>query len=295
MLSILLPIYNYEVSALVRELARQAERIEHPIEIRLLDDASTRPDHNAGLHDGERIFYERLPQNIGRAAIRNRLAERAAYPYLLFIDSDAAVLSDSFLQTYFDQLDEQTVLCGGTRYSTLPPDDAALYLRWYYGKHREERPADQRDRGGFTTFNFLIPRSIFQQIRFEELSEYGHEDTLFGYELERRSIPIKHLDNALRHDGLEPAGHFLEKSAIAVENLLRINHPSVRAPTKLWRTYEQLRSLGLTGAYRQVFRQMESRIEQNLLGANPSLRLFDLWKLGKLTVSAGQTSRSQAD
>lgn len=282
MLSILIPIYNYEVRDLVMELKRQAVGSGRPVEILLMDDGSPRPDHNAELADGKTIFYQKLAKNIGRAAIRNRLADRANFPNLLFIDADATVVSSSFLEDYFRNIDPKTVLCGGTCYAAEPPSDPAQFLRWHYGAYREQRPAAQRDRTGFTTFNFLIPKNIFQKIRFEELRSYGHEDTLFGYELARRGIPIRHLDNPLRHDGLEPARVFLEKSIVAIENLQRINQPEVRAPTTLWRAYEQLHRVNLTGFYRKIFEKMHSRMERNLLGPTPSLRLFDLWKLGVL-------------
>ena len=86
------------------------------------------------------------------------------------------------------------------------------YFHWKYGSLREQSSVEQRNLKpyhSFMTNNFLIPKSIFLAIRFEEaLTQYGHEDTLFGMELQRRGVPIVHLANPLRHGGLEAEGKF---------------------------------------------------------------------------------------
>ena len=42
----------------------------------------------------------------------------------------------------------------------------------------------------------MISKTCFEQISFnEDLQGYGHEDTLFGYELDKKNIQIHHLDN----------------------------------------------------------------------------------------------------
>jgi len=55
---------------------------------------------------------------------------------------------------------------------------------------------------GFSTFNVLFEKSVFSKIRFnEELKQYGHEDTLLGFQLKKAGIDILHIDNGLMHEG----------------------------------------------------------------------------------------------
>jgi hypothetical protein len=58
-----------------------------------------------------------------------------------------------------------------------------------------------------------MERHAFMQFGFDEqFSEYGHEDTLFGNELKYRCIPIKHIDNAAEHLGLDNSKYFWKKA-----------------------------------------------------------------------------------
>ena len=278
----LIPVFNYSVRSLVEGLQRQIRSLDVPVEILVFDDHSPQVFGNAELPG---IGYERLAENVGRSKIRNLLAERARYPYLLFLDADASVVRADFLQTYINALESNTVLCGGLTYAAQPPTDPALLLRWHYGQQREVRPLYERQRApyaSFSSFNFGIPRDIFHALRFDEsLTEYGHEDTLFGRELQHRNIPIHHLDNPLRHDGLEPADVFLNKTATAVRGLIRLNREEVRLPTKLWRTHAALRRKRLDGMVRLFLPR--PAYWRNFLQRHPSkIWAMDLYKLGLL-------------
>ncbi|NJK84416.1 MAG: glycosyltransferase family 2 protein [Saprospiraceae bacterium] len=88
--------------------------------------------------------YAILTNNLGRSKIRNQLAKRAAYPYLLFIDCDHKMIHDNYLAQYIAHFHPNKVLYGGTTYHPQPPNEAALHLRWYFGQHREMIAADIR-------------------------------------------------------------------------------------------------------------------------------------------------------
>ena len=80
MISILIPTYNYIVYPLVESLTRQAEELGTPCEIIVADDASTNEEcKQANLRIGElpHCTFIELEKNIGRASIRNLLAEKA--------------------------------------------------------------------------------------------------------------------------------------------------------------------------------------------------------------------------
>ena len=246
MLSILIPVYNFDVTHLVTELHRQAEALGELYEICLLDDGSDEKFkvRNRDLSQKDNVRYEELHQNIGRAAIRNRLVEMAQYDYLLFMDCDSGVVMPHYLQTYVAAVHPQRLLYGGRAYLPKPPSDPQYLLHWNYGRQREQQDFLERQKNpyhSFMTNNFLIPKSIFASITFDEsLRTYGHEDTLFGMELAKKNIEIQHLNNPLLHLGLESTGVFLSKTKMAVHNLAQLQQQGKRVETRLSKTYSQI-------------------------------------------------------
>ena len=87
MLSILIPTYNYDVTRLVTELHRQALNTYVDFEILVMEDGSTQfLEENKAISNLQFCHYTALSHNIGRSAIRNRLADEARYGHLLFIE-----------------------------------------------------------------------------------------------------------------------------------------------------------------------------------------------------------------
>ena len=286
MISVLIPVYNFDVRPLVESLARQCSALGLPWEIVCLDDGSTEAfrSMNRSLQAIPGVRYEEMPQNVGRSAIRNQLADRASFPYLLFMDCDSAVLHSDYMAQYAAQWQPDAVLYGGRVYAAEPPENADFLLHWTVGKAREEWSAERRAKRpwhAFMTNNFLIPKEIFQSIRFDErLREYGHEDTLFGMELERRQVPVLHLDNPLEHIGLENAEVFLQKSELAVRNLLWLREQGIVLPTRLLTMSRFLEKVGLRRLLRFVLGRWEAYFRRNLLSNKPVLRYLDALKLG---------------
>ena len=280
-LSILIPTYNYDPSQLVSQLQKQ---LPEDAEIIVGDDSP--------------------PHNLGRAARRNALAREAKGEWLLFIDSDAEVRSNAFIQRYMDVafttdanvtnvVPAYQVICGGTGNLPCCPRPEAR-LRYDYEvkaekrltlSHRQKHPYT-----GFTTFNFLIERNLFLSIGFDEsLKEYGHEDTLFGLELKRRGIPVLHIDNKLTHLGIENADEYLRKTETALRTLASMpleQKKNVRVSQLAMR----LKSWHILWAVRFVFGLSKRLLRTNLLGKHPNQFLFALYKLG-FYVSQGQTTR----
>lgn len=286
MLSILIPCYNFDVRPLVQRLHQQVLRLAVPAEIRCVDDASEASfvAMNQSLQQLPQVHWEALPTNMGRSKIRNYLAQTAQYDFLLFMDSDSMPVQDDYLERYVAQLPTEGVLYGGRSYAKTPPSDPTLYFHWFYGSQREVQPATQRQQRpyhAFMTNNFLIPKALFQSIQFDEsLTQYGHEDTLFGYALATRAVPILHLHNPLEHIGLEHRHHFLDKSQLAVQNLQQLYQTQKLASdaTKLLRWYNRL------SPFRAFMRWLASwmlplfkRYLYQRKGA--SLRIFDAYKL----------------
>ncbi|MBK9012975.1 MAG: glycosyltransferase [Saprospiraceae bacterium] len=105
MLSILLPIFNFDVRPLVSDLHRQCEVAGVAYEIICFDDGST-PEFrqkNQELWKYSNLIYKELPQNLGRSAIRNALGKAARFEYLLFMDCDSRVTGGDFIENYLQK------------------------------------------------------------------------------------------------------------------------------------------------------------------------------------------------
>ena len=285
MLSILIPVYCFDLRPLVQQLWQQAQALPHPWEIRLLDDGSPTvwQVKNRALDELTGVVYEECAHNMGRAKIRNKLAASARYEYLLFMDCDSAAPDDQFLARYCAALEPNTVLCGGRTY--LPASDApAHHLHWWYGSQREVRTAAERQQHpyeGFMTNNYVVPKHIAQDIPFEaKLQQYGHEDTLFGLELKRHQIKIQHLDNPLLHIGLEETEAWLKKQQQAIHNLywLHQQHPDLQTKAlKLWKLLHQSGMLSWNFKWIKArSANWEKRLKEETY---PPLRLLDALKI----------------
>ena len=262
-LSILIPIYRWDCRQLISDLNQQAQALGISYEILQANDEELR---------------------LGRASIRNYLAEQAKGDRLLFIDCDAAVDNPAFLSTYMKHADEAPVICGGLHHADqLPSPDVSL--RYAYEKHADRQRGAvyrrQHPYARFTPFNLLILRDLFLRIRFnEDVKEYGHEDTLFGAELERRKIPILHIDNPLLHEGLESNEHFMEKTRTALRTLKQYEQQLANY-SSLVAIRAKLRQMHLDKLVGQLFLHWRPRIEHRLcFSLHPSLILFKIYKLG---------------
>ena len=293
MLSVLIPVYNVDVRGLVEDIVKQGQKAGIPFEVIVLDDCSKDlyKTNNQLLSNTEKVHYAELDENIGRSKIRNKLADMANYAHLLFMDCDTALPDDQYIQRYISCCNEKNIICGGRIYRKNPPTEHNKYFRWYYGSKRETSNAEKRNKNpnkSFLSNNFLISRSLFQKVRFNEnITSYGHEDTLFGYELEKKGVVIVHIDNPLIHNGLETTAEFLSKTRDAMGNL-RFIYNAYREETnlikniKILKTYNRINKIGMVKPMSFFYRIAHKMLENNLKSRRPSLLVFDLYKLGFL-------------
>ncbi len=288
MLSILIPIYNFDVTQLVTTLHDQCLACKISFEINLFDDLSKEKFKkiNRSLKKLAFVRYNELGANLGRSAIRNSLAGFSRFDNLLFMDCDSKVVRTDFIQKYVKLIDGKSLLYGGRCYQQNAPEEDDLYFHWYYGSQREVQSVERRKENpyhSFMTNNFLIPKKVFLKILFaEQLKQYGHEDTLFGIELKKRNVPIVHFDNPLEHIGLENAKVFLKKSEQAIENLYFLHQNNFPIRSKLLSSYSRLKKFRMLGSIRMMNQKLEPSFLKGINERDIKLRYFDLWKLAKL-------------
>ena len=120
MLSILVPIYNYSIVNLATYLSSLFSKNDVEYEIIFADDCSNNKqivEDNSSIINMPNTSYIILDNNLGRAKIRNFLADKAKGEWLLFLDCDCLPLSSDFIINYLAKVDNTDVLCGGTKYS----------------------------------------------------------------------------------------------------------------------------------------------------------------------------------
>ena len=290
-ISLLIPVFDYDIIALVHSMKDAMGKVPEFYEILIGDDGSSaeyRKKYRSLETDNVKVISSK--KNIGRAAIRNRLALEAKGDFLIFIDADVMLpgTAEAYMLKWLPFLNNSRVICGGTLYHDSAPGDPDKLLRWKYGKWREQKSAVERNKHphrGFSTFNVLFEKSVFSKIRFnEELKQYGHEDTLLGFQLKKAGIDILHIDNGLMHEGLESNRDFLNKTKLGIENLSQLydkvtDKKSFSETVSMLKIYYKLRLLGLTRILAGIFIRYRDRMEIRLDSSNISLLLFAFYKM----------------
>ena len=283
-LSVLIPTYNYNARALVLAIVDHAKAEHIESEVLVGDDASTCETawmDEVAHEDGVRVIH--APNNLGRARIRNLLAEEAQGKWLLFVDADAVVPEGFSLKKYIDAGYRAPVVCGGLYHPHKNPNPEAT-LRYKYERHADRhRSAEIRERTPhrkLATFNLLVRRDVFMNIRFDERClEYGYEDALFGIQLGEMGIAIAHIDNPLIHVGFDSNADYLAKTETAMRTLRRIAHFMPRDYGIMGAVYK-LQRWHLTWVIRLFYKLFRKPMRANLLSHHPSLLIFKLYKLG---------------
>ncbi len=289
MISILIPCYDYSVYNLVCELKNQCDTLAVEYEIICQDDASGSElnRENEKINTLHNCFFYSNTENLGRGKNRNSLAKKSKFNWLLFLDCDTKPTTALFIQNYLKAIEnkENSVVFGGLAYEAIRPQSDQL-LRWVYGKKRESIDYLERKKNPYATTltsNLVIKKSVFEQILFSNsITQYGYEDALFVSDLKKQSILIEHIDNAVFHLNLETSLVFLEKTKVALDNLvdLSIQGTFSANESKLLTQYYRLKKLGLVTITGRLFSVFESILRFNLISKHPKLVLFDVYKLG---------------
>lgn len=287
MLSILIPTYNYDVHELVQVLNKQALDAKIEFEILVLDDGSQKfLTENNKINEFQFCTYEILKVNIGRSAIRNLLAKKAVFENLLFLDSDTIPINPNFISNYLLQITTvEKIVSGGILYPELKPKESQS-LRWKYGNSREALSAKVRNESPYLrllTLNFMIQKSVFEKVSFnEKIPNLRHEDTLFSYNLKQQNILMEHIENPVYHNGLDDFEVAIKKeneSLIALKYLVE-NQFIPYNYISLSNLFYALKKMQLVFLLKVFFKTTKPLLLKNLASKNPSLFIFDMYRLG---------------
>lgn len=288
MLSVLIPVYNRYITALVREIHRQCSDLALPFEIIALDDFSLNVEllnKNSAL---ELPNYKHIKSlhNLGNAEARNELSRQAKYDNLLFLDCDVIPVRSDFIKRYLEFAGETKIVCGGVQYEDL--HDPKFSLRWKFGKKHEEISPMESQKNPYLNIrgcNFFISREIFLRHPFTSLhASYGYVDTFFALSLEQAGIEVLHIDNPVYHLGLEENHVYIHKFHQSIRNAkwLSREYPEISKHLRLVVFYNKIRKWGFDKLLQLIFPIIKPMIYRNLISGNPSLFLFQIYKLGYL-------------
>lgn len=286
MISILIPIYNYNAVPLIKELQKQCMECSIDYEIVCIDDCSScYKDENITISDLEKCSLLFLDKNSGRSKVRNLLASMAAHQWLLFIDCDTFPKNKFFIASYLKQIEQPSCKAtfGGLDYVYTKPRKDQL-LRWVYGLKREVKTVAQRWVHPYNTSyvsNFLIQKSVFASTLFDEnITSYGFEDAIFIQSLKTKNVAIDQIENPVYHLNLESSELFLSKTKEALQTLLFLKQSNSKLETKLLAAFDFVNKVKLTSTIAKIYNRIEPVLEKNLLSEKPSMILFDVYKIG---------------
>lgn len=284
-LSVLIPTYNDVCTTLAKALVEQLQRsvVHDHYEVLVADDGSSNQDaihKNREINDYTSCRYIERGQNVGRAAIRNFLAQTAQYDYLLFIDADMTIITPSFIQQYLDTLEtEDKVIYGGYTVTREVKGNlrnryelASLPLHTYL--QRQKHPYND-----FHTSNFLIPRTLMLAHPFDERFVcYGYEDVFFGKTLLRYAIPILHINNPLAFDTFEDNPAFLSKTQEGINTLYQFRD-DLEGYSGLLHLANRLSRYHLLPLLAKTYTWLGASLKRYLEQGGCDLRIFKIYKL----------------
>jgi len=279
-LSILIPCYNWDIYNLVKELHELCftEKQLNNFEIICIEDGSSQLFSNKQITQLQCVEYTKLPHNIGRSAIRNLLANKAQYEWLLFIDADSKIKTQNFIKNYIEKTTKKHIIkniyYGGTTYENNQFSKNQK-LHYKYGKEIESN----RKKNVFSSHHFLIHKTNFEKMKFDEkIKSYGYEDILFQIKSNRNFI---YIDNPLYHTGIKTTTNFINDCESGLQNLIEYSYDKECVRNiKLLRLWNIVSIMKLSKMVLWIFEYLNPQIIRNLHSSNPRLILFQFYKLG---------------
>jgi len=286
MLSVLVPIYNYNAYPLVEELHKQCIELGIVFEILCQDDASksTLNTNNEKINSLSNCNFISLEKNVAHRQNRNLLAKRAKYEYLLFLDGDSIVINSHYIKNYINNLKEYDVIYGGRLHPENYPSNQQI-LRWKYGKFIEDKLAKDRLKEPYKCLlfnNTIIKKECFNKVKFDtEITLYGHDDTQLSYQLSLIPSKIHHIDNQIKHGDIDSNEVYINKTKNSIKSLL-VLYASKKIDYRyvsLLKLYVFLKTIKLHLIALLFYKIFKNTMTKNLVSNNPSLIVFNLFRI----------------
>ena len=288
MISILIPTHNYNAYPLVNEVHKQAVKLGIDFEILVYDDASTQKiEANDLLQNLEGVTYKYFDKNLGRVPMLAELYRDAKYDMVLAFDVDVFFNDRFYLRKLLEEIDkvDADLYYGGTSVPASCPSPDKI-LRWKFGKQRESPDLAYRKAHPYNTVvcqSITVKRDVFLEFLPELMGvkDYYGLDIYFTYLLKKAGKKIHHFQNPVTHLGFDANASLLQKTKSAIDTYRHLygNGLIDRAQIKLVSFAEKYSKFGLCPLLRATSFVTLPLIKRNLLSKNPSLTLFDIYKL----------------
>ncbi|RZS91887.1 glycosyltransferase family 2 protein [Aquimarina brevivitae] len=285
MVSILIPVYNYDISQLLEKLEQELVGLDVTTEIIILDDCST--DERLKAQNKSRAkhhIYLENNSNLGRVATRLKLAKQAQFECLLFLDADVLPVYPNFISKFLSvNSHKYDLIFGGIVYAKDPPE-SEYSLRWNYGKRREAKSLVERIKQPYASIisqHFFIHKETAITIfTIMDLDRYGM-DILFTYLLKEHKVAILHIENPTEHLGLEKNRDYLVKTKrglrttyeLETKGFIPKNYRPIQQKSNL------ISTLFLAKPLLYFISKYNTVMADRLCSKNPNLLIFDLYKL----------------
>ena len=284
-ISILIPAYNHVCTGLVEELCKQAGLLGIDFEVVVAEDGTTDEEAlkaNARIAQWPHCTYLPRKQNVGRACIRNFLAQQSRFEWLLFLDCNVGFPDKDFIKNYL-LADTAQVVNGGIAIDQN--ESLSIHnLRYKYEeKIAPQHTPQQRQKHpyqSFRTTNFIARREVMLAHPFDEtIAKYGYEDVLFGKRLCDAKISIQNIDNPVVMMQFESNEKYISKLEDAMHTLHEMQN-ELTGYSPLLSTANVIKKTGLLSLARFVFKKTAKRLRQNLTGNRPKIGWLNAYKLG---------------
>jgi hypothetical protein len=154
-----------------------------------------------------------------------------------------------------------------------------------YGKFREDLKVVRRNKNPYKCVlfnNTMVKKDLFDKIGFEKkITQYGHEDTVFAYNLSKIKASILHIDNPVLHNDVDLNSVFLSKTHKSIENLNLIYKTNLIEPNfvTFLKVYNKLKKIKLNYLFALIYKLFKGFFTYNLTSKHPSLYVFELFRL----------------
>lgn len=286
MLSVLIPVYNYNVTELVNSVHKQLLATNINFEIICLDDKSNREitASNLSVEELSNTTYKLSNTNNGIAVNRQILVDMAIYEWIILIDADVELKDENYITNYLNVLNKGCdFVFGGFDYKNIVPQKSHL-LRWKYGKKHEALLANSRNINPYKVIiaaNMLAKKTCYKNLKLDSLGNNYAMDYFFGALLKENNEKVLHIDNQVYHLGIESSAKYLRKKELAVETLLRLysNQQINKHSNDLLKAFVFSKKIKLNYLFSWTYSILNSTLRKNLTGNIPFIKLLQLYKL----------------